>query len=73
MTCRPNRKTVHGYEQILDRHVHAALGDLMVREVHQGHIAALLTEKLVANPPFAVGTVRYIYATIRRLLSRAKF
>jgi integrase len=63
-------RTVVSYRQMLDNHILPALGAVEVRELHQGVVADLLAGKLLR---FKVGTVRLIYATLRRLLSRAVF
>lgn len=71
------RKTVRSYQDTLDHHVYPALGAFKVREVHQQHVSAFLTAKVTAQdagrPRFKPGTVRLMYATIRRLLARAMF
>jgi integrase len=63
-------RTLASYRQILAHHVLPQLGAVEVRELHQRTVADLLAGKLAR---FKVGTARLIYATLRRLLSRAIF
>ena len=65
-------KTERYYRLALQHHIIPALGTLRVRDMHQQHVAAFLTEKIESGK-YKVGTVRAMYATLRRLLSRAKF
>ena len=65
-------KTVRCYEDTMERHVEPALGALKVRELHQQAVAGFLTAKLTevdeqGKRRFKPGTVRLMYATIRRL------
>jgi integrase len=63
-------KTLTSYEQLLRIHINPTLGRLPVREVTQGRVLGLLEAKL--NEGLSKGTVKLIFATLRRLLSRAK-
>lgn len=63
-------RTLTSYRQILVHHILPSLGAVQVREIHQRTVAELLAGKLAT---FKVGTVRLIYATVRRMLSRAIF
>lgn len=63
-------RTLASYRQILAHHILPQLGAVEVRELHQRTIADLLASKLGRFKP---GTVRLVYATLRRLLSRAIF
>lgn len=63
-------RTLASYRQILAHHILPELGAVAVRDLHRRAVAELLARKL---GPFKVGTVRLIYATLRRLLSRAIF
>jgi integrase len=66
------RRTVDSYLSTLNRYVLPSLGHLQVRELHQQHIATFLTLQLESGR-YEVSTVRMMYATIRRLLTRARF
>lgn len=63
-------KTLLSYEQLLRLHINPTLGRLPVREITQGRVMGLLEAKL--NAGLSKGTVKLIFATLRRLLSRAK-
>lgn len=66
------RSTVRSYRELLEHHVLPSLGLLRVRDVHQQHVVGLLGRKL-ATGQYSENTVRLIYATVRRMLSRARF
>lgn len=63
-------KTLLSYEQLLRLHINPTLGRLPVREITQGRVMGLLEAKL--NAGLSKGTVKLIFATLRRLLARAK-
>src|SRR5258708_18558945 len=72
------RKTIRSYDDTLRHHVYPAFGAAKVREIHQQHMAAFLAAKLTEKDArggrrYKLGTVRLMYATLRRLLSRAVF
>jgi integrase len=63
-------RTVESYEQAFTNHIVPALGTVEVRHLTPGRIMAFLEQKL--SEGLAVNSVKLIYATIRRLLSRAR-
>jgi integrase len=65
-------RTIESYATTLKRYIYPALGAVPVRDLHQQIIASFLAS-LVTDKHLSTGTVRIAYATVRRMLSRAKF
>jgi len=63
------RRTYESYADMVDRHLKPKLGKLRVRDITKRLITRFLVSKL--NEGLSPGTVRIIYATLRRMLSVA--
>jgi integrase len=62
-------KTFRSYKQLLTQHIFPKLGHLRVRDIHRGHLKALLSEK--RRKGYAKNSVRLIRAAISSLLTDA--
>lgn len=63
-------QTLRSYQIQCEVHIYPAIGEWMLRDIHQQHVESLLTEKMAAG--LSRGTVHTIYSVLRRLFQRAK-